>query len=90
MLRCEFIECAKALKSYWNWENELCRHQIDISDTPAGKMADFLVDLIEEVARYSDCSILRNKETNVLYVDYSYGMTVLLNADGTPQTWKGH
>ena len=47
MLRCEFIECAKALKSYWNWEKELYRHQIDISNTPAGKMADFLVDLIE-------------------------------------------
>ena len=46
--------------------------------------------LFEEVARYSDCSVLRNKETNVLYVDYSYGMTVLLNPDGTPQIWKGH
>ena len=46
--------------------------------------------LFEVVARYSDCSILRNKETNVLYVDYSYGMTVLFNADGTPQTWKGY
>ena len=47
MLRCEFIECAKALKSYRNWENELYCHQNDIRDTPAGKMADFLVDLIE-------------------------------------------
>ena len=47
MLRCEFIECVKVLKSYWNWENELYYHQIDISNTPAGKMADFLVDLIE-------------------------------------------
>ena len=46
--------------------------------------------LFEVVARYSDCSILRNKETNVLYVDYSYGMTVLFNADGTPQTWRGY
>ena len=46
--------------------------------------------LFEVVARYSDCSVLRNKETNVLYVDYSYGMTVLLNPDGTPQIWKGH
>ena len=45
--------------------------------------------LFEEVAKYSDCSVLRDKETNVLYVDYSYGMTVLFNADGTPQTWKG-
>lgn len=45
--------------------------------------------LFEVVARYSDCYVLRNKETNVLYVDYSYGMTVLLNPDGTPQTWKG-
>ena len=46
--------------------------------------------LFEVVARYSDCSVLRNKETNVLYVDYSYGMTVLFNADGTPQMWKGY
>lgn len=46
--------------------------------------------LFEVVARYSDCSVLRNKETNVLYVDYSYGMSVLFNADGTPQTWKGY
>ena len=46
--------------------------------------------LFEVVARYSDCSILRNKETNVLYVDYSYGMSVLFNADGTPQIWNGY
>jgi hypothetical protein len=45
--------------------------------------------LFEVVARYSDCSVLRNKETNVLYVDYSYGMSVLLNADGTPMVWSG-
>ena len=45
--------------------------------------------LFEVVARYPDCSVLRNKETNVLYADYSYGMSVLFNADGTPQTWKG-
>lgn len=46
--------------------------------------------LFEVVARYSDCSVLRNKETNVLYVVDGYGMSVLLNADGTPQTWKGY
>jgi hypothetical protein len=47
--------------------------------------------LFEVVARYSDCSVLRNKETNVLYVNYdrSYGMSVLLNADGTPMVWSG-
>ena len=46
--------------------------------------------LFEVVARYSDCFVLRNKETNVLYVDYSYGMSVLFNADGTPMVWSGH
>ena len=46
--------------------------------------------LFEVVATYADCSVLRNKETNVLYADYTYGMTVLFNADGTPQTWKGY
>ena len=46
--------------------------------------------LFEVVARYSDCSVKRNKETNVLYVDDGYGMSVLFNADGTPQTWKGY
>ena len=46
--------------------------------------------LFEVVARYSDCSILRNKETNVLYVDDGYGVSALFNADGTPQTWKGY
>ena len=45
--------------------------------------------LFEVVATYSDCYVLRNKETNVLYVDYSYGMTVLFNADGTPMVWSG-
>ena len=45
--------------------------------------------LLEVVARYADCSVLRNKETNVLYVDYSYGMSVLFNADGTPMVWSG-
>ena len=46
--------------------------------------------LFEVVERYSDCTVLRNKETNVLYVDYSYGMSVLFNADGTPMVWRGH
>ena len=47
MLKSEFIECANVLKTYWNWENNLSHYQIDISGTPAGKMADFLVDFIE-------------------------------------------
>ena len=45
--------------------------------------------LFEVVVRYSDCSILRDKETNVLYVDDGYGISVLLNADGTPMVWSG-
>ena len=45
--------------------------------------------LFEVVARYADCSVLRNKQTNVLYVDYSYGMSVLFNADGTPMVLGG-
>lgn len=45
--------------------------------------------LFEVVVRYADCSVLRCKETNVLYVDYSYGMSVLFNADGTPMIWNG-
>lgn len=49
----------------------------------------FSDSLFEVVATYSDCSIFRNKETNVLYADCTYGMTVLFNADGMPQTWNG-
>lgn len=45
--------------------------------------------LFEVVAIYADCSVVRCKETKVLYVDYSYGMSVLLNADGTPMVWSG-
>ena len=45
--------------------------------------------LFEVVARYADCSVLRCKETNVLYVDYSCGMSVLFNVDGTPMVWNG-
>ena len=45
--------------------------------------------LFEVVARYADCTVIRCKETNVLYVDYSYGMSVLLNAGGTPMVWSG-
>jgi hypothetical protein len=45
--------------------------------------------LFEVVARYADCFVKRNKETNVLYVDDGYGLSVLFNADGTVQTWKG-
>ena len=45
--------------------------------------------LFEVVARYSDCRVLRNKETNVLYVDDGYGFSVMFNADGTPVVWSG-
>ena len=45
--------------------------------------------LFEVVARYSDSSILRCKETNVLYVDDGYGFSVMFNADGTPMVWNG-
>ena len=45
--------------------------------------------LFEVVARYYDCNILRCKETNVLYIDYSYGMSVMFNADGSPMVWSG-
>ena len=39
-------------------------------------------------------SILVDKETNVCYLqygktfDYQYGITVMLNADGTPKIWR--
>ena len=45
--------------------------------------------LFEVVVRYSDCSILRDKETGVLYAYYGYGMSVLFNADGTLMVWSG-
>ena len=34
-------------------------------------------------------TIVRHKETNVLYFCEYGGMTVLLNADGTPMVWDG-
>lgn len=45
--------------------------------------------LFETVARYSDCSVMRNKETNVLYIYRSGGFTVMFNADGSPMVWSG-
>lgn len=46
--------------------------------------------LFERVQVFSDCSVYRHKDTNVLYVYSGSGFTVMLNADGTPQTWKGY
>ena len=46
--------------------------------------------LFETVAEYKDCTVKRHKETNVLYVDDGYGVSVLLNADGTPMIWEGN
>lgn len=46
--------------------------------------------LFETVAEYNDCTVKRHKETNVLYVDDGYGVSVLLNADGTPMIWEGY
>ena len=45
--------------------------------------------LFESVERYTDCTIYRHRETNVLYVYAGSGMTVLFNADGTPMIWDG-
>ena len=47
-------------------------------------------NLFETVAEYTDCTVKRHKETNVLYVDDGYGVSVLLNADGTPMIWEGN
>lgn len=46
--------------------------------------------LFERVQVFDDCSIYRHKDTNVLYVYSGSGFTVMLNPDGTPQTWKGY
>ena len=49
--------------------------------------------------RLDDCySILVDKETGVCYLEYEcgigyrgyYGITVMLNADGTPKIWEGY
>ena len=46
--------------------------------------------LFERVRVFDDCSVYRHVDTNVLYVYYGGGFTVMFNADGTPQTWKGY
>lgn len=46
--------------------------------------------LFERVQVFDDCSVYRHKDTNVLYVYSGSGFTVMFNADGTPQTWKGY
>lgn len=45
--------------------------------------------LFESVERYTDCTVYRHRETNVLYAYSGSGMTVLFNADGTPMVWNG-
>lgn len=47
--------------------------------------------LFERVRVFDDCSVYRHVGTNVLYVylNSSGGFSVMFNADGTPQTWKG-
>lgn len=46
--------------------------------------------LLERVAVFDDCCIYRHVDTNVLYVYYGGGFSVMFNADGTPMVWSGH
>lgn len=46
------------------------------------------------VEKYGNYSIIVDLETNVMYLkfetsSYKYGITVLLNSDGTPMLWDG-
>ena len=45
--------------------------------------------LFERVRVFDDCSIYRHVDTNVLYVYYGEGFSVMFNADGTPMVWSG-
>lgn len=51
----------------------------------------FMNDRFITVQKDGNYSILVDTETNVLYLrflgGYHYGITVLLNADGTPMLW---
>jgi hypothetical protein len=49
-------------------------------------------ELFERVKVFDDCIVYRHIDTNVLYVYIKGGggFTVMFNADGTPQTWKGY
>ena len=42
---------------------------------------------------YENCDILIDRETKVMYLcrisGYGGGLTVMLNADGTPMLWEG-
>ena len=57
-----------------------------------GSPSDIYVndELFEKVRVFSDCSIYRHIDTNVLYVYYHESFTVMFNADGTPMVWNGH
>ena len=60
--------------------------------TNAGKAQE--QEVMFERHQIDECySILVNKETSVCYLEYKfscyqYGITVMLNADGTPKIWE--
>lgn len=45
-------------------------------------------DRFKEIS-YENCSVYIDKETKVMYLSVKRGLTVMLNADGTPMLWEG-
>jgi hypothetical protein len=44
----EFVECANALREYWNWENDLERMGIYLNESKAGQLADVMLNLLTQ------------------------------------------
>ena len=55
---------------------------VEYEDTVTGRAAMFKVHKID-----SDYFIFVDKATGVCYLEDRYGITVMLNADGTPKIW---
>ena len=55
---------------------------VEYEDTVTGRAAMFEVHKIDP-----DYFIFVDKETGVCYLENCYGITVMLNADGTPKIW---
>ena len=67
-----------------------CSDTIDSAIGTEYTIGDVCLVKVEE----SDCfCIFVHKETRVMYLanteQYRYGLTVMLNADGTPMIWEG-
>ena len=72
----------------------LCGCSVPTNYNPQTVQKKFSTDYFEEIIidMYNNVTILRDKYTNVLYIEYhegyAGGLTVMLNTDGTPMLYN--